>query len=115
MALQWQWEEQSGTVQYEGKTFPFWEGNAFMIAINMFKDNEGKDTHSLAWFLADKQHAKQCLGLARDSYDMFEGKVEKITIYKNHSQYWKDIVDLFMQSQPNIEITILPKNPEVAE
>lgn len=115
MALQWQWKEQSGTIQLEGKTYPFYEGNAFMIVLHEFKDEKGEESWQMMYFFVDKSHAKRCLGLEKGSYDMFEGNVEKITIYKNHCHYWKDIVDLFTKTQPDIEITILPQKKEVAE
>lgn len=115
MALQWKWDNQSGTVTLNGNTFSFYEGNALMIVLNEYKNDKGKDMYDLAWFFADKAHAKACLGLEKDTTDMFEGNIEQLTIYRNHCSKWKNLIDLFLMSQPNITITILQQKPEVAE
>lgn len=116
MAVNWQWKNQSGTVTISDYTYNFYEGNAFMIMLDEFKNkNTGEDVYNKVCCFLDKNHAKRSLGLVKGSDDVFEGRVKKMTIFMNHCHYWKDIIELFTKAYPNIEITILPQKPEVAE
>ena len=128
MAYNWNWSEKSGTFTFNGYTYNFYKGNGLMIVLDEFVMTEkrmsvddtaediGKECYRVVWFFVDKQHAKRCLGLEKGSYDMFEGNVEKITIFKDKCPNWKDIVELFTKTQPNIVIEILPtERKEVAE
>lgn len=128
MAYNWDWNCKSGEFTFNDYTYNFYEGNGFMIVIDEFKVTkdrkersvddeleEGNDAYRVVWFFVDKDHAKRCLGLTKGSYDMFEGHVQKIRIFKDHCYQWKQIVDLFTKSQPNIVIEILPtEKKEVA-
>lgn len=115
MAVRWEWKEKVGEFTYNGYTVNLYEGNAFLIGIEEFKNDEGEDVYRIAWFFADKQHAKRCLGLEKGSYDMFEGLVEHITLYLDKSKHWKDILDLFGKTQKEITFTIKPtEGKEVA-
>ena len=116
MALQWQWDAQSGTLQHDGKIYKFYEGNAFMIFLYEYKGKEtGEDMYDIPFSFLDKMHAKESLGLKKGYIDMFEGNVEKITIYKDNCQNWKDIVELFTKSQKDVVITIYQHKPEEVE
>lgn len=124
MAYNWDFNYKGGEFTYNGKTYNFYQGNGFMIILDEFKmtkdrlrtvddtAEEGDECYRVMWFFIDKDHAKRCLGIGKGNYDMFEGLVEKITIYKNHCTNWKDIIDLFTKTQPNIVIEILPKDPK---
>ena len=124
MAYNWEWACKSGEFTFKGYKYNFYQGNGFMIILDEFimtesrkdidtaDEDVGKECYRVAWFFVDKDHAKRCLGLTKGSYDMFEGLVEKITIYKDHCSNWKDIVDLFTKSQPNIVIEIRPTEPK---
>ena len=130
MAYNWNWDCKSGELTYNGRTYNFYEGNGFMIVLDeyvMTKEmaekrrtvddtaEEGKECYQVMWFFIDKDHAKRCLGLAKGSSDMFEGLIEKLVIYKDHCRQWKDIIDLFTKSQPNIVVEIRPtEKKEVA-
>ena len=121
MAYNWNWQDKSGEFTYKGYKYNFYQGNGFMIILDEFTMTEerlsvddeasdvGKECYRVVWFFVDKQHAKRCLGLEKNFYDVFEGLVEKITIFKDHCSNWKDIVELFTKTQPNITIEILPK------
>ena len=120
MAYNWDWKCKSGEFTFNGYKYNFYEGNGFMIVLDEFvmtekrmtvddtEEDIGKECYRVVWFFVDKEHARRCLGLRKGSYDMFEGKVEKITIFKDHCSNWKDIVDFFTKSQPNIVIEIYP-------
>ena len=106
MALNWEWAYQAGEVYHNGKAYPFYKGNAFMICLNEYKDKEtGDDMYNMQWFLVDKDHAKRALGLAKNGDDkysnIFEGKIDKIVIYKETCDNWKDIIDLFTKAFDN--------------
>lgn len=110
MAYNWDFNKKAGTITFDGVTRNFYKGNGFMIVLDEWKDEKtAEDLYHVVWFFIDKQHAKRCLGLEKGSYDMFEGNVDKIVIYKDHCDNWKDIVDIFTKSQPNIVIEIHPK------
>ena len=116
MAYNWDFNCKSGEITVDGVTRNFYKGNGFMIILDEWKHEEtGDDMYHVVWFFTDKDHAKRCLGLTKGSYDIFEGNVEKIRIFKDHCPNWKDIVDLFTKSQPNIVIELLPsERKEVA-
>lgn len=108
MAYNWDWNAKSGEIFHDKWHYNFYKGNGFMIAIQEWKEDDGSEKYQVAWFMVDKQHAKRCLGLEKGSYDMFEGNVDKLIIYKDHCSNWKDVVELFSKSQPNIVIEIYP-------
>lgn len=116
MAYNWEWKCKSGEITYDNHTYNLYEGNGFLICIDEWTNSETKEEeYQVVWFMLDKLHAKNCLGLTKGMDDMFEGKVEKIRIFKDHCRQWKDVVDLFTKSQPNITIEILPtERKEVA-
>ena len=113
MAYNWDWKCKSGEFYFNNYKYNFYQGNGFMIVLDEFRgkdeeDDEEKDMYRVVWFFVDKDHAKRCLGLAKGTHDMFEGNVEKIVIYKDNCSNWKDIVDMFTKTQPNIVIEIYP-------
>ena len=124
MAYNWDFKHKAGEFTFNDYTYNFYIGNGFMIILDEFvmtekrmtadcdEEDIGKECYRVVWFFVDKDHAKRCLGLQKGSYDMFEGLVQKIRIYKNNCPNWKDIVDLFTKSQPNIVIEILPTEPK---
>lgn len=113
MAYNWNWDKKMGEIFHDKWHYNLYEGNGVMIAIDEWKDeNDGKDKYRVAWFLCDKTHMKDCLGLTKGHDDMFEGNVDKLIIYKDRSQYWKDIVDAFTKAEPNIVIEIYPTEPK---
>lgn len=113
MALTWEWNKLSGTITEinYGKehTFNFYEGNALMIVLNEYEDENGENMYNLHWFFCDEAHAKNCLGLAKGHENMFEeNSIKNITVYRDNCRQWEKIVKLFTKAFPNIEITLLP-------
>ena len=118
MSLNWRWNEKCGeaiirqTIDNEKREFTksLYEGNAFLIFLNEWKEDD-KNMYSLYSFFADEKHAKTCLGLTKDNdYDnMFVGGLDtliKIRINKKKSRNWKKIITLFAQAFDNIDIEI---------
>lgn len=69
MSINWQWNDKMGTCTYtNGYKSNLYRGNAFVIAVNEWTDESGKELYSLAWFAADEQHMKNMLGLTK-GYD----------------------------------------------
>lgn len=121
MAYNWEWAHKMGEIFYDKWHCNLYEGNGYMIAIDEWiatEDNpsadvkKGDNCYRVCWFFCDKDHMKRCLGLVKGSYDMFEGNVDKLIIYKDECNHLKDIVDMFTKTQPNIVIEIHPTNPD---
>lgn len=119
MALVWDWKKLSGTITENnyGKdvTFNFYEGNAMMIVLNEYKDENGTDMYNLHWFFCDEAHAKNCLGLAKGKDNMFEpGQVKRLVIYRENCRQWEKIVWLFAKAFPDVEIVVRARKEDVA-
>ena len=116
MALHWRCDEKCGeAVIQQGKnefTVNLYQGNAFLIFLYEYKDEEGKDMHSLYTFWADKQHMKNCLGLnQKQGYggNMFTEGVDRlktIRINKKKFSYTKDLVQVLAQAFDDLTIEI---------
>jgi len=86
-----------------------YQGNAFLIFLKEFKDEEGNDKHSLWTFFADEQHAKNCLGLSKEGYESIfdsQNMLTKISINKAKYSYTKKLVDLLVRAFDEIQINI---------
>ena len=117
MALNWEWSRLSGKITENnyGKdiTFNFYEGNALMIVLHEYKDEDGTGMYDLRWFFCDEEHAKRMLGLAKGYESIFEpDEIKRLTIYRDSCRQWEKIVKLFAKAFPNIEIVIRAKKQE---
>ena len=107
MALRWQWNEKGGEVTFKnGDVYPWYEGNGLMIVLNEWQENE--ETYwSMFWFFADKEHAKNMLGLSKGHENCFsDNPITEITINRKWSYQWKDLVTLLTKAFPDIRITL---------
>lgn len=118
MALRWDFKEKAGTVTeiQLGKEFThnFYEGNALMIALYEYTEDDGTKMYDLMWFFCDEAHAKNCLGLKKNAQgeqsNMFgEDGITHLTIYREHCRQWQTIVNLFTKAFPHITIELLEK------
>ena len=112
MALNWYWDDKVGEAEVfnydKVVTYNLYQGNAFLIFIYEYKDEDGKDMYSLASFFADEAHAKRCLGLAKDCDNIFNttySKLLKVRINKKYS-YTKKLVDMLIKAFDNITIEL---------
>ena len=112
MALNWYWDDKVGEAEVfnydKVVTYNLYQGNAFLIFIYEYKDEDGKDMYSLASFFADETHAKRCLGLAKDCDNIFNttySKLLKVRINKKYS-YTKKLVDMLIKAFDNITIEL---------
>lgn len=120
MALHWDFKEKAGTVtlNQRGKdiTLNWYEGNATMIVLNEWTEDNGEEMWSMAWFFASDDHAKRCLGLVKGETNMFESNpITNLTVYMNHCREWVKLVKMFAKAFPDIEIRVLTKEPQEAQ
>lgn len=124
MSINWLWENKCGeaTIKQLRKngdesawdefTVSLYEGNAFLIMLYEYKDDEGQEMYNMFSFFVDKTHAKKCLGLQKNEdgeiVNMFDDNWQKLTklrINKAKCRY-KDIVSMFAQAFDNLTIEI---------
>lgn len=113
MALQWRWEEKVGTIDIfnydEVRTYQLYQGNAFLIMLWEYEE-DGIEKYSMHNFFADKEHAKNMLGLSKgytdNAMNWDKYYIKKIRLNKAKYRYTKDLVDMLIKAFDNIEIEI---------
>ena len=116
MALHGKWDEKCGeaVIQQGEKEFTvnLYQGNAFLIFIYEYKNEEGEAMYMMYNFWADKQHMKNCLGLnKKQGYgeNMFtEGadRLKTVRINKQKYSYTKDLVQTLVQAFDDLVIEV---------
>lgn len=120
MSVNWNWSDKCGelTLSQEvevGKpwqdfTVSLYNGNCMIVMLYEYKDEKtGEDMYNFWSFFSDKEHAKNCLGLAKGEYNIFDKPHEKITkirLNKKKCRYFKDLVTMFAQAFDNITIEV---------
>lgn len=107
--LVWSWDEKCGEMEYGNYTTNLYEGNALMIMISEWTNDEGIDQYQVWGFFADKEHAKNCLGLSKGHENIYaDYPWKKLTIYRSKSRNWKQFVELATKAFPEIEVYLLP-------
>lgn len=119
MAIRWNFNEKVGTCQIEQNgveyTFSLYEGNAFLIFLYEWEDEEGQRMYSMHNFFADENHMKIMLGLTKEykgdnTLDRDSERLKQITIYKDKYHYTKKLVNGLVSAFDELEI-ILAKSP----
>lgn len=120
MSLNWYWSEKCGEATLEqewgdGKlhTFPLslYKGNAYMIFLNEWEEN-GVEKYSVWDFWADRDHAKNCLGLNKkmgyteNRYARGTDHLTKFRINKAKYPHTKDLVTMLAYAFDNLTIEI---------
>lgn len=112
MALIWDWDIKIGTaVVAQGKQefeLNLYQGNAFLIMIHEYQDQDGVDKYSMYTFFADKEHAKNCLGIGKRTDGIFDDyyRLLKVRINKKMYSYTKELVDMLIKAFDEIKIEI---------
>lgn len=117
MAIRWFWKEKCGeltfTQERDEKTYEYtlslYEGNAFLIMLHEYKNEEDEEMYNMWGFWADKDHAKRCLGLAKDECNIYNDGMctfKKIRLNKAKSRNWKSIVTMLAQAFDEITIEL---------
>lgn len=70
MSVNWNWENKVGTLEIadpcgSDKTFVLnlYQGNAMLIAVHEYKNEQGRDMYTLYMFFNDEKHLKNVLGM----------------------------------------------------
>lgn len=118
MALNWNWKEKCGeailtqSVDGEEKEFilHLYQGNAYLIFISEWIE-DGNEMYNVWSFWADKDHAKNCLGIGKqkDCYNIYaEGwqTITKFRLNKAKMNHFADIVSMISKAFDNIDIEI---------
>lgn len=119
MAIHWDWKDKIGTATLvqtwpkEGEkeyTLHLYQGNAFLIMLNEW-DEDGQTMWSMFNFFADKDHAKNCLGLNKkdpDSTNILNSGFNRVTKFRlsKKYRYLKDLVPMLAQAFDDLTIEI---------
>lgn len=123
MALVWNWGEKCGEATFKQElkdeeskeyTVNLYTGNAYLIFMYEWED-DGVEKYNVHSFWADKEHMKRCLGLTKNSYNMFDvaySKLVKIRLEKNKCRYIKDIVTHLIKAFDDLTIEIYTEEDE---
>ena len=89
--LRWNFDDKIGeAVIRQGDreyTMNLYDGNAFLIFVDEYKDVEGKEMYSVWLFFADEEHAKSCLGLSKNNDgNIFDERNELVRIRINKKE-----------------------------
>lgn len=127
MALNWLWSEKCGEVVERREickkdehgnlmthdfTYNLYQGNAFLIFIHEFTDEDGTDKYNLVDFWGDETHMKRMLGIDKKWKETYGNNIEsdclKFTFYKDKfdNARLKKIVSAIAEAYDNIEIVI---------
>ena len=107
--LVWSWSDKCGELKCGKSTLNLYEGNALMILISEWTNDEGTEQYTVWSFFGDKEHAKNCLGLSKGHENIYaDCPWEKLTLYRSKSHNWKQFVELAAKAFPEIEIHLLP-------
>lgn len=107
--LVWSWNEKCGELKYGEYTSNLYEGNALMIMISEWTNDDGVDQYQVSGFFGDKEHAKNCLGLSKGHENIYaDCPWKKLTIYRSKSRNWKTFVEMATKAFPEIEVHLLP-------
>lgn len=106
MALTWEWSKPCGYAYVDlsegnGETLTLYQGNALLIFMA-----ECADEYQLVGFFANKDHAKNCLGLSK-GYTRWSLKIRSVTLYPTECD-WISIAKLLIKAYPDIEVHITP-------
>lgn len=124
MALHWLWKDKVGTAYIQHKSIEYqyslYQGNAYLIFIYEYEE-EGQSYYQLHRFLADKDHAKNMLGLnKKDGYTMNEfdqesEKLVKVRLKKSKLRKPAELIGLLVQAFDSLVIELSEDDPEETE
>lgn len=122
MALNWNWNEKIGTatfIQKAGKDeaerkfdVSLYKGNAFLIMLYEYKEDDGTEKYQMFGFFLDKYHMKNCLGLNKKEgytsniYNDGFNKMIGIEINKQKYKYTKELVTALVEAFDELEIKV---------
>lgn len=106
--LLWSRKDKCGEMKIGECSVNLYEGNALMIMVSEWTE-EGSEKDKVWSFFADKEHAKNCLGLSKGHENIYaDCPWKKLTLYRSKSRNWKVFIELAAKAFPDIEIHLLP-------
>lgn len=90
-------------------TLNLYDGNAFLIFVDEFKDVDSEDMYYVWLFFADEKHAENCLGLDENGGgNIFDEKnmLVKVRINKKEYRYTSKLVKMLVKAFDEIQIEI---------
>lgn len=117
MALTWNWTDKVGTATYkfnfrgeQGEhQLSLYNGNALLIMLHEY-EQDGNSMYDMFGFFVDKDHCKRCLGLVKDSKNIWEteqGTITEITLSKSKCKNFDYLVKAFAHAFKSIQINIV--------
>ena len=109
MALRWEWNACIGELEIENQAkarLKVYQGNALMIILNEWQNEQGTDVWSMYNFLADKGHFDNC---RKDKDYNYAQDWKKLTLWKVPADLWQVLKDLHKRG---VEIRIISKESE---
>lgn len=113
--LRWEWNYRIGTLETESRNeiykYFLYKGNAKLIVIAEWKDDNGEDRYNVHDFFASKEDMNCKLGLVKETSNHYVNTFEnwmKITFYKDMIGQ-RDLIELctaIIKAFPNITIEI---------
>ena len=94
MALRWDWDKCIGELEIENQAaahIKVYKGNALLIFLNEWKNEEGTDVWSMYNFFADKAHFDNC---RKDKDWNYAKEWLKLTLWEVPSDVWHVLKDL---------------------
>ena len=96
------WKDENGEEKYNLFSVNLYTGNACLIEIWGDGDN-----YQLVGFWADRQHMKNCLGLAKGYDSIYTGEERSYTFYKEKlNKLDKQMFDCILRGMDNVTIKI---------
>lgn len=118
MSVNWNWDAKCGEFVLEQTidakdtkkdfTISIYNGNCMAVFLHEFVE-DGNEKYTFFGFFADKDHAKNCLGLSKGSDNIYDNgwqTIKKVRLNKKKCRYFKDLLTLFAQAFDNIEIEV---------
>lgn len=118
MSVNWNWSDKCGEFVLEQTidakdtkkdfTISIYNGNCMAVFLHEFVE-DGNEKYTFFGFFADKDHAKNCLGLSKGSDNIYNNgwqTIKKVRLNKKKCRYFKDLVALFAQAFDNITIEV---------
>lgn len=111
MSLNWKWSDKCGHLTISQRidetnerelTYTLYQGNAYLIALHEFKQ-DNKDMYEMGWFFCDKQHMNRCLGLVKDSENIFDNgrtTLKELVLKQEMNSYSQQIAKAFRKAFP---------------
>ena len=121
MALRWNWNAKVGEATfynfYTKKNYKtsLYIGNAYLISLYRYTDENGEKMYQMHRFFCDKGHAKRCLGLEKcndgTKDNSYNNELLAVTLYRDmfEPKHLAELVGMFASAKFDNDIKITVK------